>query len=154
MAEAKLFFGVPVAFDHADPPLVETCHWTLSTVPVALALNVAGLPVWTDWLAGWVTTAGGETTTNVAALVVAVPAELVKTARNWWPLSAAVVEAMAYVVPVAPATVVQVEPLVDSCHWTVGAGVPVAAAVNEAAWPASTVWGVGWVVTTGATLTV
>ena len=56
--------------------------------------------------------------------------------------------------PVAPAIVDQVEPLVDICHWTVGAGVPAAAAVKLAVWPAVTVWLAGWVATAGATLTV
>src|SRR5579871_3026537 len=50
---------------------------------------------------------------------------------------------------------VHVEPLlVLSCHWTVGVGVPDAAAVNVAVWPAATVWLVGWVVMAGATLPV
>ena len=37
----------------------------------------------------------------------------------------------------------------DSCHCTVGVGVPLAAAVNVADPPARAVWSVGWVVTCG-----
>jgi hypothetical protein len=59
------------------------------------------------------------------------------------------------VVPVAPVTVDHVDPpSVDSCHWTVGVGVPEAAALKLADCPAFTDWAVGWVVTTGAVATV
>ena len=40
-------------------------------------------------------------------------------------------------------------PSVETCHWTVGAGLPVAAAVNEADCPVMTVTAVGFVPTTG-----
>ena len=40
-----MFFGVPGAFDQLTRRSVDTCHWTASTLPVALALNVAVLPV-------------------------------------------------------------------------------------------------------------
>ena len=54
-------------------------------------------------------------------------------------------------VEVAPAMLVNVEPpLVLTCHCTDGAGVPVAAAVKLADWPAVTVWLVGLLVTLGA----
>ena len=39
------------------------------------------------------------------------------------------------------------------CHWYVGAGVPLAAAVNVIDAPAVTVWLAGWVVIAGATAT-
>src|SRR5437660_649193 len=45
-------------------------------------------------------------------------------------------------------------PSVLTCHCTVGAGVPLAAAVKVALLPAHTVWPVGWVVMPGAALTV
>jgi hypothetical protein len=65
---------------------------------------------------------------------------------------------MATVVPgtvnvseVAPGTSLKVVPLlVETCHCTVGAGVPDACDVNVAVAPAVTVWSVGCVVTTGA----
>ena len=47
-----------------------------------------------------------------------------------------------------------VVPLVLPCHCTVGVGLPVAAAVNVAVWPAFTVVLVGWVVMLGAEFTV
>ena len=40
-------------------------------------------------------------------------------------------------------------PLAFTCHCTVGAGVPVAAAVNVAVLPTGTVTLAGWLVTTG-----
>src|SRR3954453_14716511 len=42
-------------------------------------------------------------------------------------------------------------PSMDACHWTVGGGVPEAAAVKLNGRPAVTVWSDGFVVTTGAT---
>ena len=56
-----------------------------------------------------------------------------------------------YVVAVAPEIAFQVAPLsVLLYHCTVGAGLPVAAAVKLAVWPAFTVVLTGWVVTLGA----
>src|SRR5262245_34400481 len=67
---------------------------------------------------------------RVAASVVAVPATLVKTARNRWPLRAAV--AVTCSVPVAAlGMLLQVcPPSVEVCHCAVGPGTPEAAAVN------------------------
>jgi hypothetical protein len=65
-------------------------------------------------------------------------------------LSAAVVAGVVYDEDVAPAMSVNVfPPSVDTCHWMVGVGSPVAAAVNVAAAPAEAVWFVGWAVTNG-----
>src|ERR1051326_6489017 len=47
-----------------------------------------------------------------------------------------------------------VAPLAFTCHCTVGAGVPVAAAVKVTVWPALSVWSAGLVVTLGGELTV
>ena len=56
-----------------------------------------------------------------------------------------------YVVEVAPLMLVNVvPPLLLTCHWTVGVGLPLAAAVNVTVLPAVTLWLVGLVVTTGA----
>ena len=93
-------------------------------------------------MAGWVVIVGGEEelTVSVAAVVVAVPAELVNTARYWLPFCDKVVVKLR-VVEVAPETLLNVAPLsVLACHCTVGAGEPVAAAVKVAVWPAATVW--------------
>ena len=94
-------------------------------------------------------------TVRVAALVVAVPTLLVKTAWYSSPFWAAVVVLRVRVVLVAPEMLLKVEPpSVLTCHCTVGVGLPLAAAVKVAVWPAVTVWLAGWVVTVGAKSTV
>ena len=45
-------------------------------------------------------------------------------------------------------------PSVETCHWYVGAGVPLAATMNDVFEPADTVWLAGCVVIAGARLTV
>ena len=56
---------------------------------------------------------------------------------------------------VAPGTSVKVvPPSVDTCHCTVGAGLPVAAAVKVTDWPWSTSWPEGFAATVGAVSTV
>ena len=90
---------------------------------------------------------GVELTVNVATVVVALPAELVKTARYRSPLSAEV-GVNASVSAAAPGTSVKVvPPSLLTCHCTVGAGTPDAAATNDTGLPALTVWLVGLVVT-------
>ena len=93
----------------------------------------------------------GLITVNVAALEVALPAELLNTA--WYRLPFCDRLAVnVNVVEVAPAILLKLTPpSVLTCHWTVGAGVPVAAAVNEAVCPAVIVRLDGDVVTAGAT---
>ena len=60
-----------------------------------------------------------------------------------------------YEVDVAPAMFVNVMPTsVEICHWTLGVGKPLAAAVNVADAPAHTVWFDAAVVIAGAWLTV
>ena len=59
-----------------------------------------------------------------------------------------------YVVLVSPAMSDQLDPpLVLTCHWTVGVGLPVAAEVKLTVSPGLTVWLVGFVVTDGANST-
>jgi hypothetical protein len=54
------------------------------------------------------------------------------------------------VVKVAPGRMLKVAPLSAlTCHWTVGVGEPVAAAVKTAVWPAVTAWFTGCVVIVG-----
>jgi len=84
----------------------------------------------------------------VAAVVVAVPAELINTARYWYPFCDEAVVKL-NVVEVAPETLLNAPPLVLTCHCTVGVGEPVAAAVKVAVWPAFTVWFVGCAVIVG-----
>jgi hypothetical protein len=78
-------------------------------------------------------------TVSVAAVVVAVPPEFVNTARYRFPFCDKAV-AKLRVVEAAPETLLNVAPpSVLTCHCTVGVGVPVAAAVKLAVWPAVTV---------------
>jgi hypothetical protein len=76
------------------------------------------------------------------------PAAFVKIARYFLPVSANVV-AKEYVAKVAPAMFVQVVPSGLFCHWTVGVGEPLAAAMKLVVTPEVTVRLVGWVVTAG-----
>lgn len=102
---------------------------------------------------GLVVTAGAvfaAFTVRVAAVVVAVPAAFVKTARYLLPLIAVVVPVRLSVVEVAPDTLVkEVPPFVLTCHCTVGVGEPEAAAVNVAVAAAVTVTFAGFVVIAG-----
>jgi hypothetical protein len=96
----------------------------------------------------------GARTVNVAAVVDVLPAAFVKTALYRFPFCDAVV-AKLNVTMVAPAKLVNVTPaFVLTCHCTVGAGDPVAAAVKVAMAPANTDTFVGFVVITGRVFTV
>src|SRR5271163_2892995 len=144
----------PDMFANVPPPFVLTCHCTVGVGdPDAAALNVAVDPAVTVTFAGLVVIVGAvfaAFTVKVPAVVVALPAALVKTARYSLPLIATVVPVMLNVVDVAPATFVNVPPLlVLTCHCTVGVGEPVAAAVKVAVAPAVTVKFVGLVVIVG-----
>ena len=67
------------------------------------------------------------------------------------PFNDAETELRVSVVAVAPAILLKVPPpLVLSCHWTVGAGEPLAAAVKLTFEKTAAVWLVGFVVTDGA----
>ena len=75
-------------------------------------------------------------TDNVAKPDVTVPAAFVTLTRYLLPFMAAVTFASVRVAVVAPAMFAQVVPaLVDTCHWNVGAGVPVAVTLKDAACP-------------------
>ena len=89
------------------------------------------MPTRAEVAAGALVTTGGAATDRVAAVVVAVPEALVKTARNCVPSSARAAVAE-YDDEVAPAMSVQVvPPSVECCHCTVGSGTPDAAAARE-----------------------
>src|SRR5665213_4208962 len=119
-----------------DPPPVAERDAEMPTVPGDGALKVM---VWTR-----------GTTVSVAGPVVAVPPVFVKTASYSFPLCSGVGAGTTKVSETASATGFQVAPpSVDTCHWTVGTGLPEAAAVKVASWPAVTLWLVGAVVTTG-----
>ena len=124
---------------NVEPPSVDTCHCTVGAgVPLAAAVKLTLAPAQTVWFTGFVVTVGGVFTVSVAAFVVAVPQVFVKTARNlfpFWPLVVVNVR----VVEVAPDTLLNVAPpSVETCHWTVGEGLPDAAAVKLALRPALT----------------
>jgi hypothetical protein len=141
----------PVTSLKVDPPSVETCHCTFG-LPFAAALNDAVEPAQDVALVGLAMIGGGEATVSVAAVVVAAPQPLVKTARNFLPLSPDAVVKL-YVVVVAPAMLPNVAPpSVETCHCTVG--LPLEAALNDAVEPAQAVALAGFVVTAGAEVTV
>ena len=72
------------------PPPTLTCHFTVGAgLPLAAAVKLACCPIVIVWSPGLVPTDGAVLTVRVAALVVALLAELVKTAWNWRPFSVA-----------------------------------------------------------------
>ena len=93
-------------------------------------------------------------TVKVAAVVVAVrvpPQVFVNIARYWDPLCDMPGSVTVRVVLVAPVILPQVPPLfVLICHWTVGAGFPLAAALKVASLPYKIVWLDGLLVIDGA----
>ncbi len=139
------------------PALRETCHWTVGAgEPVAAAVKVADWGAVTVWASGWVVTTGTGVATiwSTATVLDTVPELLVNTARYSMPEAHVAVTPVLNELDVAPPMVVQLAPaLRETCHWTVGAGEPVAAAVKVADWGAVTVWASGWVVTTGTAAT-
>jgi hypothetical protein len=144
----------PETFVNVVPPSVDCCHCTVGAEQLAgveaAALNVAGFGAVTVTSIGCVVTVGAThagLTVSVAALLVALPAEFVNTARYLFPDCDVLVGEMVSVVDVAPVTFVNVvPPSVDCCHCTVGAEQPAGvepAAVNVAAAGAVTVTSVG-----------
>ena len=132
-------------------PLALLCHFTVGVgVPLAAAVNVAVKPGATTWFVGWVVTVGATAVTvSVAALVVVEPTTFVKTARYCLPLSDSVVAGVVYVTLVAPSMFDQFRLSMLLCHCTVAAGVLLAAAVNVAVAPTTTVVLEGCVVIIG-----
>jgi hypothetical protein len=132
---------VPFTIDHA---YVVTPAGPLAVLPTELAQTCAGV--------GVIVGVGFGLTVNVAAVVGAVPHALVKTARYCLALSATVVTKVS-VVLVSPGMLAKPEPL-STCHCTLGAGLPEAAAVKVTGKPAQSVCVTGFVVTAGAVVTV
>jgi hypothetical protein len=91
---------------------------------------------------------GAVFTVRVAAVVVTVPQEFVKTAWYLFPFCAGVVENVNGEVPL-PVFVQLEPPFVLTCHWREGAGVPLAAALKLAVPLAQRVWSFGFNVTAG-----
>src|SRR5262249_50445674 len=73
------------------------------------------------------------------------------TARNFLPLSPGVGMKVNVGDVAAPMSVNVAPPSELLCHWTVGSGMPVAAATNVAGWPAATVKSIGCNVIDGST---
>src|SRR5258706_3923250 len=90
-------------------------------------------------------------TVSVAAVVLALPQALVKTARYLLPLCDVLAVKLS-VVLVAPEMFVKGPPVL-TCHCTVGAGLPLEAAVKLTGAPSHAVVSLGFVVTVGAVLT-
>jgi hypothetical protein len=132
------------------------CHCTVGVgFPLAAAVKVAIAPDATVASVGLVVIVGGNCTVSVAAVLVAVLTLFVNTARYRLPFCDEVSDVSDSVVEVAPETFVNVvPPSMLTCHCTVGVGVPLAAAANNAVPPALPVVFVGLVVTTGAVFTV
>src|SRR6185437_3984516 len=109
------------------PPSVLTCHCTVGAgVPLADAVMVGATVA--------------ALTVRVAAVVVALPALLVKTARYSLLFWLVCVLVSVSVVLVAPTILLKLPPpSVLICHCTVGVGVPLADAVKVAVCPAVTV---------------
>jgi hypothetical protein len=108
-------------------------------VPVAITVNVPGAPTVNVVLFELVIV-GPPVTVRVAAFELTLPAELVNTARYWYPFCRNVTPGSVSVVDVAPLTLLNVAPLsVLTCHCTVGAGFPLAEAMKVAVPPAATV---------------
>src|SRR5205823_3387367 len=129
---------------HALAAPVNVTVTACPAVTAVKALVAPGLVAENRKAAGLAAT--GPDTVSVAAALVAVPTLLVATARYWFPVKLADVPVIVNVAVVAPLygaallTFVNVEPpLVDTCHWYVGAGAPLAATVNVAFAPAVTV---------------
>ena len=78
------------------------------------------------------TTGGPGTTVSVAAEVVVLMTVFVNTAWYWFPLCDSVTDGTISVADVAPVIFVNAPPFMLTCHCTVGAGLPLAAAVKVA----------------------
>jgi hypothetical protein len=95
---------------------------------------------------------GGKQVVKVAAVVVAVLQLFVNTARYWLPLTETLTVTFSDVLVAPEMSLKDAPPLVLTCHCTVGAGLPLAAAVKVTV-PLLAVCDTGFVVTIGAELT-
>ena len=120
-------------------------HWKVGE-PEAAMLKVVEEPGQAEREVGWVVMVGPPPSARAAAALVTLPQALVTT-QSYDAASAAATEAMVKDAAVAP---LMLTPALR--HWKVGE--PGAAKVKVAAVPGQTVWEAGWVVMTGAALTV
>ncbi len=122
-------------------------------MPSAPTLKLAAWPGLALWFAGceaMVGATGARVTVSRAALLAAVPARLLTTARKRLPLSVSATLGSASVEPMAPATGSQVRPpsLLSSHAKPIES--PLAATVSVALEPSTTMTSAGWDVTSGA----
>ena len=130
-----------------NPPPLLACHCSDGAgVPLAAAVNDATAPAQTFVLFGSVVTTG-LLIVRVATVEVLLPQVLENTARNWLLLCETLAVKLSGLL-VAPGIFVNPPPLL-ACHCSVGAGLPLAAALKLARLPAQTVRFVGFVVTLG-----
>ena len=150
-----------VIFCHVMPPSIDACHCSVGAgLPEVATVNVTVELVGTDRLAGCVVKDGAvaaAVTVSVAVFEVAVPALLVATQRKRYPLYPLGTEGIVSVLVVTPEKMALLDkicqvlpPLVDTCHCSVGVGLPVTATVNVADAPTAAVRLAGCVVKDGA----
>lgn len=134
---------------------MEYCHCTVGVgAPVKPTVKLAKSPSHTVSLRGFEVIVVGELIVNVAAVVVALLQEFVKTARYCCITCTGKGDVETFnVVLVALGISLHVDPN-SSCHCTLGAGLPDAAAVRATDEPPQTVELDGLVVTAGTVLTV
>jgi hypothetical protein len=115
------------------PPLL-ACHCSAGTgVPPATDVNDTTAPAQTFVLTGFAVTTARVLTVKVATAEVMLPQVLENTARYWLLLCEALTVKLNGLL-VAPGMLVKLPPLL-ACHCNVGAGVPLAAAVNDTTVP-------------------
>src|SRR5206468_806672 len=111
------------------------CHCS-GGEPLAAAVNDTTVPVQALALTGSVVTVGAALTVNVPTAEAMLPQILENMARNWLLFCDALAVKLSGLL-VAPGMFVNPLPLL-ACHCNVGAGVPLAADVNDTTVPAQT----------------
>src|ERR1044071_5573796 len=116
------------------PAPLSACHCNVGAGnPLPAALNDTTAPAQTFVLTGFVVTAATMLIVSVATAEVPLPQPLEKIARYWLLLCDALAVKLNGLL-VAPAMFVNAAPLL-ACHCSVGAGVPLAADVNDTTVP-------------------
>src|SRR2546428_499820 len=130
-----------------NPLPLLACHCSAGAgVPLAAAVNDTTVPVQALVLTGLAMTMG-LLIVSVATLEVVLPQVLENTARNWLLLCETLAVKL-YGLVVAPGMLVNPPPLL-ACHCSDGAGVPLAAAVNDTTVPVQALVLSGLVLTIG-----
>src|SRR5206468_620407 len=117
-----------------NPPPLLACHCNVGAgKPLPAAVNDTRAPAQTLVLSGSLVTAGAVFTVKVATVEVVPPQVLENTARYWLLLCKTLAVKLSGLL-VAAGMVVNPPPL-SACHCNAGAGVPLAAAVNNTTVP-------------------